>query len=132
MTAVTENSLNNNPLPMKAGGTVAANRLVKMDSVANQFVAATAEGDLVIGVCPKAVVAGDSVGILTGTQKVRITSGAAVAVGAEIEPTTGGKGITAAGAAARSSGVALTASTADEEEIEVLINLPNVKGPANS
>ena len=57
----------------------------------------------------------------------------AISAGAEIMPdgAGGGKAAPAAGATAISCGIALEASAADDEVIEVLLR-PMVKAPANS
>jgi hypothetical protein len=67
--------------------------------------------------------------------KVKVVASDVIALGAQVMPTHagGGKVVTAAGATAKSVGVALTASGADGDIIEVLLHGgPNVNGVANS
>jgi len=119
------------PVSFIAGGTIVANRLVEL-SAANTVTATNAEGDVALGVA----LIGGSTGDLIPVQqfgKAKITASDAISVGAQVEPTASGDGkcVTAAGAAARSIGVALTASGADGDIIEVQLML-SANGPANS
>jgi predicted membrane GTPase involved in stress response len=116
-----------------AGGVIAAKRLVKLDSTAGQVIACTAITDIAIGVSLHSATAGQSVEIQTsGVAEIECSD--AVALGAEVMPTAAGAGkcVTAAGATARSAGLAENLSAADGEVIRARINLPNLKGMANA
>ena len=116
-----------------AGGTIAINRAVVLDSTVNQVVAGSAIAGNCIGIAKKAAASGDQVPVqVAGVSKV--TTSAAVALGAEVMVTASGSGkvSTSAGATAQSIGVAVSASGADAEEIGVLLAVPAVKRPPNS
>lgn len=119
------------PVSFIAGGTIVANRLVEI-SAANTVTATDGEADLPIGV---ATVGGSTGDLITVQQfgKAKICASDAISVGAQVEPTASGAGkvVTAGGAAARSIGIALTASGADGDIIEVQLMLSG-NGPANS
>lgn len=126
------NNLGIPAIGFKAGGTIAINRPVKLDSTEGQVVQATAITDLVIGVALQAASSGDSVPVQAfGVAKCVLGTGGAtlgdqvMCVAAE-----SGKVGTAAGATAKSFGVALATGNADET-IPVLLACPNVNGPAN-
>lgn len=117
-----------------AGGAITANRLVKLDSTAGQVVVTSAITDVVVGVALNTAASGGQVEVLVGsghTQKVCASD--AISLGAQVMPTASGSGkcVTAAGATAVSCGIALSASAADGEFIEVQLR-PSVKSPANS
>ena len=116
-----------------AGGTIAARRLVKLDTTAGQVVACSAITDVAIGVSLHSASSGQTVEIQT-SGVAEIEASDAVALGAEVMPTAAGAGkcVTAAGATARSCGLAETISSADGEFIRARINLPNLKGMANA
>lgn len=116
-----------------AGGTITANRLVKLDSTAGQVVATTAITDVAVGAALTSAVSGGTVAVQS-FGKVKLTASAAITVGAQVMPTATGDGkvVTAAGATARSIGVALEASGADGDIIEVLLVAPIGNGAANS
>lgn len=117
-----------------AGGAITANRLVKADSTAGQVIVTTAITDRILGVALKTVASGEQVEVMLGSgMTAKVTASDAVSLGAEVMPTASGAGkcVTAAGATAVSCGIALSASAADGEVIEVLLR-PSVKSPANS
>ena len=116
-----------------AGGTIGINRAVKLDSTAGQVVVTSAITDLAIGVAIDSAASGGAVAIqLFGIAKCVASD--VISLGAQVMPTASGSGkvVTAAGATAKSMGVALTASGADGDVIEVLLAVPNVNGIANS
>lgn len=119
-----------------AGEALEANRCVKLDSTEGQVVYSGAITDIVVGITTQKVASGDQVIVqVRGTAKIATTA-AAVSLGAEVMPdsSTGGRILTAAGATARSVGVAASAGggTTAGELIAVHINLPNLKGPPNA
>lgn len=121
------------PLPLVAGGAILQHRLVAL-SAANTVTATSAITDLAIGVSTAAAAAaGDQVPVQFGGV-ARITASAAISAGAQVMPTASGAGkcVTAAGATAKSVGVALEAAAADGDVIAVLLATPNVNGIANS
>lgn len=117
----------------KAGGAITAKRLVELD--ANGDVTATdAITDNAIGVALQTVASGEYVDVLVvNGAKAKVTTSGAVAIGDQLMPTGSGAGkvITAAGATAKSVGIALSASAADGEDIEMLTRF-GVNQPANS
>lgn len=122
------------PLPMKAGGTIAQYRVVKLDSTEGQVVAASAIADVSFGASLTSAVANDQVAIQTAGV-AKLTASAAISLGDQVMVTASGSGkvSTAAGATAKSLGVALQAAAADGDIIMVkLTGLPNVNGPANT
>jgi|GEM_PF-2418548 len=125
------NYQNVSPLQATAGGTIEAFRVV--EGTLASCTAANAIADLAIGVSLQSAASGDVISLQThGIAK--ITASAAITAGDEVMVTASGSGkvSTSSGATARSVGVAMTAAAADGDIIEVLIQLPNVKGPANS
>jgi hypothetical protein len=121
------------PVRAEAGGTIAQYRVVEYGS-GGTVTAANAIADCAYGVSLISAVSGDFLQLQQfGVAKV--TASDAITAGAEVMITASGAGkvSTAAGATARSIGIALTAATADGDIIEVqLVGLPNVAGPANS
>ena len=116
-----------------AGGTIAAKRLVKLDSTEGQVVVCDAITDKAIGVSLHAASSGDTIEIQTGGL-AEIEVSAAVALGAEVMCTAAGSGkcSTSAGATARSVGLAENLGSNDGEFIRVRLAVPNLGGPANS
>lgn len=133
MGSPTNNLAGAKPQTFKAGAAITANRLLKL-TAENTVEHATAITDDIIGVSTKTVASGEYVDVLTTPgAKHKVTAGAAIAVGAQVMPQAAGAGkcATAAGATAKSVGIALTAAAADGEEIEVLLRF-GVNGPANA
>lgn len=127
------NLLGVSPYSFKAGGTITKGQPVKLDGTdAREVVACDAIADLTIGIAMVDAVAGDELPVqMHGIAKC--LAGATITINAEqmVEVTTG-RVVDAAGATARSIGVALQAA-ADGDYFEVLLgHLPNIKGPANS
>jgi hypothetical protein len=120
------------PVQFTAGGTIGQYLAVKMDgTTAKQVVVSAAEGDTTVGASMTSAVATEKVTVqIAGIAK--LTASAAINSGAEVEAGSGGKIATAGGAGGNSLGVAITAAGADGDVIEVLLKVPNVKGPANS
>lgn len=117
-----------------AGGAIIANRAVKLDTTINQVLAATAITDDIIGVALSTVASGESVEVVTmNGAKVKLTTSAAVAIGAQLMPTAAGAGkaSTAAGATAKSFAIALSATAADGETCEAILRM-SVNGPVNT
>lgn len=116
-----------------AGGTISQYRLVKLDSTQGQVIATAAITDVAVGGSLASAVSGGTVPVQP-YGKVKLTAAAAISLGAQVMPDSGGGGkiATAAGATAVSVGLALEAAGADGDIIEVLLTAPNVKGPANS
>lgn len=115
-----------------AGGTITANRLVKLDSTAGQVIVTTTITEQVVGIALDTVASGELVSVLTMSgAKGKVTASAAISLGAEVMPGASGKCATAAGATAISCGIAASAAGADGDIIEVIFR-PSVKSPANS
>lgn len=116
-----------------AGGTVAINRAVTLDSTENQVVATSAITQVVTGMSLQSAASGELVPIQThGEAKAVLGTGGAT-LGAQLMPEASGSGklVVAAGATAVSCAIALEAGSADET-IRVRLTGPNLKGPANS
>lgn len=116
-----------------AGGTIAANRVVVLDTTVSQVVAGSAIAGKSIGVNQFAVVSGEQATVqLFGVAKC--VASASITLGDEVMVTASGSGkvSTSSGATAQSIGVALTAAGADGDVIEVLLALPAVKRAPNS
>lgn len=121
------------PLSLKAGAAITANRVVKLDSTEGQVIHSTAITDLPMGVALQTVASGEQVSVQTiGIAKC--VAGAAIALGAEVMCTASGDGkvTTAAGATARSIGVAMQDASGDGAIVTVRIGGPGLKTPANS
>lgn len=116
-----------------AGGTVEQYRLVKLDTTAGQAIATTAITDVAVGASLIKATSGQTLPVQS-FGKVKLTASDAISLGAQVMPTASGAGkvVTAAGATARSIGVALEAAGADGDIIEVLLVAPIGNGAANS
>jgi hypothetical protein len=128
------NSLNVSAFPAVAGAAVGQYRAVKLDTTAGRVVVTSAITDLAVGVALVAAdAAGDQLSVQTFGVAKCVASGA-ITLGDQVMPTSSGSGkvVTAAGATAKSLGVALQAAAADGDIIEVLLATPNVNGIANS
>jgi hypothetical protein len=127
------NLLGTSPQGFVAGGTIANNVLVKLHSTEGQVVVTTAITDSPLGASMNSAVAN---GLISVQQfgKVKLTAKAAISLGAQVMPDAGGGGLiaTAAGATAKSIGIALQAALAENDIIEVQLLVPAVNGPANS
>lgn len=111
-----------------AGGAITAKTCVKM-SAADTVVVTTAITSDVVGVALETVASGERVSVLTlSGAKVKVTCSAAVTAGDQVMPGANGKCATSAGATAKSFGIALSTSAADNETVEVLtrfgVNMP--------
>lgn len=139
MPSASSNTETTNTTEYLASGAIEANRFVKYgtaDSTTGNptVVACTAITDMAIGVSTNKVASGEMCRIQTaGVAKVACTA-AAISAGAQVMPSTdAGKGVAAAGATARSCGIAETAAGGtDLEVIPVRLAVPNVNGPANT
>jgi hypothetical protein len=129
-----ENFLGRQPTSFTAGGTISKGNVVMLNGTTSKSVVrTTAITDMVIGVALNDAVSGDRIDVLTIGPVVKMLAAAAIACNAEVMPhgTTNGRVDDAAGATARSIGVALEAAGADGDMIEVMLTgCP--KGPANS
>lgn len=127
------NSQNVAPLSFVAGGTIAQYRAVKLHTTEGQVVASAAIADLSIGASLESASTGGLVPV-QNFGKVKLTASAAITLGDQVMVTAAGAGkvSTAAGATAKSIGVALQAALADGDIIEVQLVAPNVNGPANT
>lgn len=116
-----------------AGGTIAANVLVKLDSTQGQVVVTTAITETPMGASLNSATSGQTIAVQTAG-KAKLTAKAAISLGAQVMPDGGGAGLiaTAAGATAKSIGIALEAATAENDVIEVLLLVPAINGPANA
>jgi hypothetical protein len=97
-------------------------RYVKLHSTQNQVVVATAGTDKIIGVLLNAPKSGweARVGLLNGAGTYQIVASAAIALGAYVTATTGGKAVTTTTAGNVVAGEALEAAGADGDLIEIL------------
>lgn len=100
-----------------AGGTVPRAAAVKLSS--GNVVVCTASDDDCIGTSLDAVVSGDRVSVQLRQPSVKMIASAAIALGAMVALTTGGKVVTQA-TTVRRWGTALEAAGADGDIIEVL------------
>lgn len=117
------------PITLKAAGTVPAYRTLKLDTNGD-VVVTTAITEDVIGVSLKAAASGEYVEVQTaGIAKV--TASAAISIAGQVMPGASGKVAASSGATSKSIGIALTASAADLETIEVLLRL-GVNGVLNT
>ena len=127
----TNNLCGTAPVSMRAGEAITAGHALKLD-VEGYVLHTTAITDVVFGVALETVASGEMVSVaLFGL--LRMVPGAAVSIGAQVMPEASGAGkvITAAGATAKSCGIAVTEAGA-EDELFVVRLLPTVNGPANS
>ena len=134
MTAATNNFLSGNVWAGNfAGAAIVANRLVKLDTTEGQVIHTAAITDDAVGASLKTYASGDAGVEVQIGGIVKLTAAAAISLGAQVMPDSGGAGkiATAAGATAVSCGVALQAASADGDVISVLL-LPALKAPANS
>ena len=127
------NLLGVSPQGFIAGGTIANNVLVMLHSTAGQVVVTTGITSLPIGASLNSAVANGTIAVQQ-FGKAKLTAGAAISLGAQLMPAAAGGGLveTAAGATAKSIGVALEAAGASGDIIEVQLAVPAVFGPANS
>lgn len=127
------NFISSNVIEMEAEAAISPYRAVTYGAAAGQAVACGAITDPVLGVSLNQAAAGERVQIQTGGI-ARVTCSAAVAYKAQVMPGATGKCATAAGATAKSFGVAMgTTTTADgEEQLVHLHGGPNVNGVVNT
>lgn len=117
-----------------AGGAISKGNVLMLNGTTEKSVVrTTAITDLVVAVATADASSGSQVDVVTIGPIVQMLAAAAIAANAEVMPhgTTNGQVDDAAGATARSIGVALEASGAAGDMIEVML-LPCPKGPANS
>jgi hypothetical protein len=119
---------------MKAGAAVVKSRALKPGSAVNEVIHAVDITDLVVGVALNSADSGDWVSVQIGGI-AKMEAAEAITVWAEVmvqDAANDGSIAPAAGATARSLGVALVAATADGDIIPVQLRLPTLKGPPNS
>lgn len=128
-----ENYSDSDIIKLKAGAAVTAHRAVKI-SAADTCIQSAAIADGAIGVALVTAASGEWFPVqVRGVAKLE--AAAAISAGDEVmvQAAAGDGSIdVAAGATAKSIGVALEAATADGDLIAVLLNTPSLKGPANS
>lgn len=129
----TSNFLGTSPQSLVSGAAVGQYRLCTV-SAANTCIVTTAITDSPIGVSLESAGAAGALVPLQSFGIAKIVASAAVAVGAQVMPTAGGAGkcMTAAGATAKSFGIAMSAAGADGDIIEVQLAMPSLSGPANA
>lgn len=132
MSGPTENFLGVSPISFIAGGTIAAHKLVKLDSTEGQVVVTTAISEEVVGVALKSASSGDLVPIqMFGVAKC-VANGSTIVIGSEVMPEASATGkVALAAGASNNCGLALQASSTDGDVIMVLLR-PGVKSVANS
>lgn len=115
-------------LPLRAGGTIAANRFCKPGAAAGAVLQATTAGTVApLGVSRTAAASGDLVDIyhvLCGI--VEVEASAAISFGALVTYTNIGKAVTVSAATEFICGIAMEASTADTQLIGVLLYTPSL------
>lgn len=116
-----------------AAGDIEAYRLVKYATAEGEVEACSAIADVAIGVSTNKVAAGGRVQIQTQGVALVTVSGA-VTRGAQVMCTASGAGkcLDAAGATAKSVGIAEQTATTDGQVVAVRLAVPNVNGPANT
>lgn len=120
-------------IAMRANGAITANRIVKLDAVEGDVAATGAITETAFGVSQNTAADNAMVSVEVGNGAiVKLTAGAAIAIGARLMPqgVAGGKVITAAGATAVDCGVAMTAAGADGEIITAKFT-PMGRSPVN-
>ncbi len=132
--AASSNPASTGFITLVASEAIPARRLVKLHSVEGQVALATASTDVAIGVSTTTAATNGDVEIQTQGIALLETTAASVAINAQVMPGTSGRCLTAAGATAVSVGLAVSASggTTAGETIGVWLNVPNIRGPANS
>ena len=113
----------------ECNGTVTINSLVKIDNT-GKVVVTTAITDDVYGVALQAGVSGDMIPVQQ-FGRAKIVCSAAVNPAAQVMPGASGKCATAAGATAKSFGIAESTTGANNELLMVTLRL-GVNGPANT
>jgi len=128
------NTLGTSPAGFISGGAIGIFRAVVLDSVQGQVVASSAITQSPVGIAMQSAAgAGETIPVQTFGDAKCVASDA-IAIGAQVMCTATGAGkvVTAAGATARSIGIALEAAGADNDIITVRLNLPATLGPANT
>ncbi len=121
-----------------AGGAIPAKSAVKWSAIDSggqrAVVVTTAITEDVIGFALNTAASGEQVDVVTGNGViVKGICSAGITAGAQVMPTAsgGGKVSTAAGATAKSCGIAMSTPLADGDTVEILTRF-GVNGPANS
>jgi hypothetical protein len=129
-----ENFIGWQPYSFTAGGTISKGNVLMLNGTTSKSVVrTTAITDLAVGVALADASSGDLVPVMPIGPVCKVLAAGPVACNAEVMPhgSTAGRVDDAAGATARSIGVALEAAGADGDMIEVML-LSCPKGPANS
>lgn len=133
MTAPRQNFEGSTPQSWICGEAFTANRLAMQDTTEGQVINTTGITSQAMGVALGTYASGE-VGSFQTTGTAKLEAAAAITLGVEVMPDSGGSGkiATSSGATARSVGIALQAAGGAGEIIMVKLALPVVKGPANS
>lgn len=115
-----------------AGEAIIAGQAVKLDTTAGQVLVTTAITSDVIGHAVTTAASGEEVDVYCGA-KLRVRAGGAIVLGVQVVAGATGdvETFTGVGATAKSCGIALSASAADGEFIEMLVRY-GVNHPPNS
>jgi phage-related minor tail protein len=107
----------------KAGADLSAKqyRIVKLDSVQNQVVVATAATDKLLGVLLNNPVAGQEARVHMNTGTVKVVAAGVIALGAWVTADSVGKGTGTTSDKDKTIGIALEAAAADGDIIEVAL-----------
>ena len=124
------NTAGTEPLTLKANATVNVNRFVKQDTTKGFCIQSAAATDITLGVSLVGGLATESVPFQS-FGKAKVTAGAAVALGAQVQSDATGRAITVTTGGV-SLGIAAEAAGAANDVIEVFLTpLPNLNGPVN-
>jgi hypothetical protein len=107
-------------ISVEASADLSAHQFKFMALSSGQLALQTSSSAANVGVLQDKPAAAGRVGSVAISGRVKVVSGAAVSVGALVMSSTTGKAITATGSGNRVEGLALTASGADGELIEIL------------
>jgi hypothetical protein len=131
-TTASRNYESGNVCTRTAGGTIPYGALVKLDTTEGQVIVTTGITDVPIGVSMGTYASGDRCEIQTGGV-APVLIAAAVSLGAQVMPDSGGGGkcATSSGATAVSIGLAESQGDTDAQLIRVRLML-SLKGPPNA
>lgn len=127
-----QNFISGNVIEMEAEAAIEPYRLVTLGAAAGQVIHTSAITDVVVGVSLNTAAIGGRVQVQTSGIAL-VTCSAAVAYKAQVMPGAAGKCATAAGATAKSCGMAAGTTTANDGELQkVWLASLNVNGVANT
>jgi len=99
-----------------AGGTIAANTIVKLNANDGEVVAATAKTDLVVGIARDAGVAGDRVDVtLTGSELLKAAG--AIAAGDYVVATAAGEAVAGTATTAKQQAIGIALETVANNDL---------------